>query len=127
VREDGLDEAGRAIDVDRVLLFDLLHRDILEWSKLAVARVLTRQEMTPSSSRIRLTTRSISSCSVTSSAAVSQPASANGSISSGSRAVAYTVQPSSAKASAVARPIPDEQPVMSTVFGCIPNPCCRGC
>src|SRR5664279_1713573 len=64
-----------------------------------------------------LSTAAFIDCSsVTSSASVRQPASVSSAIDSGCRALAYTVHPERASASAVARPMPDEQPVMSTAL-----------
>jgi hypothetical protein len=60
------------------------------------------------------TARSIERSSVTSRAWVLQPFFWRSSIDSGLRAVACTFQPSSARRSAVALPIPVEHPVIST-------------
>jgi hypothetical protein len=54
--------------------------------------------------------------SVTSSASVRQPASASSVSVCGRRALAYTVQPPFARRIAVARPMPEEQPVISTAL-----------
>src|SRR4051794_39299829 len=61
--------------------------------------------------------------SVTSSDAVRQPAASSSASVPASRAVAQVVKPARAKASAVARPMPVEQPVTRTVLtsGVIPD------
>src|SRR5687768_1391340 len=62
------------------------------------------------------------SSSVTSSGSSLHPRASSGATASTSRAVAYTVQPLRASRSAVAHPIPDEQPVMSTALEVHPDP-----
>src|SRR5687767_1473129 len=60
--------------------------------------------------------------SSTSSDSVRQPFAVSSASASTLRAVAYTVRPSPARRSAVARPIPDEHPVTSTTFDVIRSP-----
>src|SRR5919107_5544474 len=62
------------------------------------------------------------SSSVTSSGSSLHPLCASGEISSTLRAVAHTVQPLRDRRSAVAQPMPDEQPVMSTALEVHPDP-----
>src|SRR3712207_9482664 len=62
------------------------------------------------------------SSSVTSSGRSLHPKASSGAIAATSRAVAYTVQPPRASRSAVAQPIPDEQPVTSTALEVHPDP-----
>ena len=68
----------------------------------------------PSASVSRVTAALIEASSLTSSASVVAPLSASAAIDSGRRAVAYTVWPSPSSRSAVAYPMPDEQPVIRT-------------
>src|SRR5919204_1846192 len=76
--------------------------------------LLTRMPTAPSAFSTASTADRIDSSSVTSSASVSHPRSPSSAIDSALRAVAYTLQPRAARRSAVARPIPDEQPVIRT-------------
>src|SRR3712207_9437290 len=62
------------------------------------------------------------SSSVTSSGSSLHPNASSGAIASTSRAVAYTVQPLRASRSAVAQPMPDEQPVRRTALEVHPGP-----
>src|SRR5829696_9059080 len=71
--------------------------------------------MPPSASPTDRTAADMEDSSVTSSASFLQPLRSRPSSDSSRRAVAYTVCPLLERCSAVARPIPDEQPVMSTV------------
>src|SRR3954454_13147724 len=70
----------------------------------------------PSGGSTASTAARIVSSPVTSSAIVRQPLASRSAIDSGLRAVAYTVCPPAASRSAVARPIPVEQPVIRTAF-----------
>src|SRR5262245_58923995 len=76
--------------------------------------LLTSAPTEPCSCSMTPTAARIDASSVTSSASVRQPTRARSVNVSGRRAVAYTVQPAAASRTAVAAPIPDEQPVMST-------------
>src|SRR5918992_930950 len=70
----------------------------------------------PSARSTASTALLIDSSSVTSSGSSLHPHSLSEAIASTSRAVAYTVQPPRAKRSAVAQPMPDEQPVIKTAL-----------
>src|SRR6478609_10770890 len=72
--------------------------------------------MGPCVSAISAIAGSIDGRSATSSRATEQPAAARCAKASGRRAVATTFQPALAKRSAVASPIPEEEPVIRTVL-----------
>src|SRR5262245_57625222 len=78
--------------------------------------LLTSPPAAPSAASTSRTAACIDASSVTSSASVLQPFSWRSWIDSGLRAVAYTVQPFSARYSAVARPMPVEHPVIRTAL-----------
>src|SRR5215203_1546796 len=84
-----------------------------DWLKPAL---LTSAPTAPSSRSTSPTAEAIESSSVTSRARSLQPLSPRGAIFSTSRAVAYTLQPTSERYLAVAHPMPEEQPVIRTAF-----------